>query len=321
VQAAGAGRRSHLGASEIGEECLRRLWYSFRWCTEPAFDGRMLRLFERGRLEEPRVVAELRAVGVEVHEVDPDTGQQFRFAQHGGHYGGSMDGVARGLPEAPKTWHVLEFKTASAKRWRELERKGVEKAQPKHAAQMQAYMHELGLKRAAYIATNKDDEALYMERVRYDEATGERLRQKALRVIQAPEPLERIADDGSKWPCTWCDAKGACHQGRVPPVTCRTCVHATPELDGHERWTCARFGKDLSRAAQELACDEHVFIPALLEAHGTPVDATDESVIYERADGERWANTATSDFTAAPAYTSQELRDATLAVMAEKEAS
>lgn len=53
-------------------------------------------------------------------EVDPETGRQFRVEAHGGHFGGSLDAVALGLLEAPKTCHVVEFKTHSAKSFAEL---------------------------------------------------------------------------------------------------------------------------------------------------------------------------------------------------------
>ena len=56
--------------------------------------------------------------------------------------------VALGLLEAPKTWHVVEFKTHSAKSFRELAAKGVAEAKPQHWAQMQVYMHLTGITRA-----------------------------------------------------------------------------------------------------------------------------------------------------------------------------
>ena len=37
---------AHLGASIIGKDCERALWYDFRWVTRWAFTGRMLRLFD-----------------------------------------------------------------------------------------------------------------------------------------------------------------------------------------------------------------------------------------------------------------------------------
>ena len=119
------GFREHLGASLIGKSCERALWYDFRWVTRAQFPGRILRLFETGQLEEARLVRNLRATGATVLDLDPESGRQWQVTAHGGHFGGSLDAVAIGLKEAPKTWHVVEFKTHSAKSFRELVNKGV----------------------------------------------------------------------------------------------------------------------------------------------------------------------------------------------------
>lgn len=60
--------RNHLGGSMIGKNCERELMYSFRWSMRPTFDGRMLRLFERGHKEEFRFVNFLRMIGINVRE-------------------------------------------------------------------------------------------------------------------------------------------------------------------------------------------------------------------------------------------------------------
>lgn len=58
--------RTHLGASIIGHECSRYLYLSFRWFFIKEFDGRMLRLFERGHLEEKRLKRWLVGIGFKV---------------------------------------------------------------------------------------------------------------------------------------------------------------------------------------------------------------------------------------------------------------
>src|SRR5690606_37392825 len=64
--------------SSIGHPCERHLWYRFRWAHEgEKFDGRKLRLFHTGHVEEERLVAYLRLAGVEVQAVDPATGEQW----------------------------------------------------------------------------------------------------------------------------------------------------------------------------------------------------------------------------------------------------
>ncbi len=50
--------------------------------------------------------------GIELHTQGQD-GKQINFKLFGGHFAGSLDGVIRGIPEAPKTWHVWECKTAN----------------------------------------------------------------------------------------------------------------------------------------------------------------------------------------------------------------
>ena len=124
---AGDGFREHLGASVIGRPCDRAIWLDFRWITRAAHTGRILRLFETGQLEEERLVRNLRRIGVTVLDIDPDTGRQWHVQTHGGHFGGSLDGVGLGVPEAPKTWHVLEFKTHNARSFAELRKHGVAK--------------------------------------------------------------------------------------------------------------------------------------------------------------------------------------------------
>lgn len=60
------GFRNHLGASSIGNECLRALWYTFRWATRAKHKASLLRLFQRGHLEEDRFIGYLESIGVEV---------------------------------------------------------------------------------------------------------------------------------------------------------------------------------------------------------------------------------------------------------------
>lgn len=68
VLTSGEPRRTHLGASEIGERCSRKIWYGFRWAGYEDPGGRMHRLWNRGHEEEHRVVRWLRAMEIEVRD-------------------------------------------------------------------------------------------------------------------------------------------------------------------------------------------------------------------------------------------------------------
>lgn len=76
------GHRKHLGASVIGDKCMRKLWYGFRWVRHAEYTnhktgedkkGQMLRLFNRGHKEEFRLVEWLRGMGFTVEEFDPES--------------------------------------------------------------------------------------------------------------------------------------------------------------------------------------------------------------------------------------------------------
>ena len=279
------GFREHLGASLIGKPCERALWYDFRWVTAAQHSGRILRLFQTGHLEEERLVRDLRASGATVLEVDPETGRQFKVEALSGHFGGSLDGLAVGLRESPRTWHVLEFKTHSAKSYAQLVAKGVAASKPQHAAQMQIYMHLMGLTRAFYLAVCKDTDALYAERIEADPAEAERLLAKASRIIDAPRPPSRISEDPAWFECRMCSHRAVCHEGAMAAVNCRTCLHSTPVEGG---WHCARHDRMRDFGRQLNGCRDHLFIPDLVD--GEVIDATENFVVYRMKDGTDWVN-------------------------------
>jgi len=206
-------------------------------------------------------VRNLRDTGATVLEVDPETGRQFSVEAQGGHFGGSLDGVAIGILEAPKTWHVVEFKTHGLKSFRDLCAKGVEVSKHQHSAQMQVYMHLTSITRAIYIAVCKDTDALYVERINADPDTGQRLLTKARRVIYAGQPLSRISEDPAWFECRFCDHHDLCHGGGRAARNCRSCLHASPFEGG---WHCAHHDCGLSVADQRAACLDHSFISDLV---------------------------------------------------------
>lgn len=307
--------RGYLGASIIGHHCKRYLWYAFRQCCKPDFSGRMYRLFVTGDLEEIRLANDLIGIGCEVHEVD-ESGEQFEVNAFGGHFSGHMDGCAIGIPEAPKTWHVLEFKTHKDKLFKELVKEGVQKSNPKHYAQMQVYMHLTGMKRALYLARNKNTDDLYSERIHYDAEDATQLMDRAETIITSATPPERIGSKPDSYQCCWCDAKRICWSVTgtestafpVPALSCRQCCHATPRLDvEHAQWTCEKHKRGLSPDCQVRPCDDHLVLPGLL-AFAEPIDfGWDEEerdyIVFENADGTKWLHT--SD--ASSGYSSKEL--------------
>lgn len=272
--------RLHFGASIAGEECSRKLWYGHHWVKAQRHSARLLRLFARGETEEVRFVNFLRRAGVAVWEVDPDTNQQWRIEDHAGHFGGSLDGMGKGLPDAPDEPHVLEFKTHNAKSFADLVKRGVYESKPMHYTQMQIYMHKMDVQWALYMAVNKNDDDLYLERVPLDQAHAQRMLDRAGRIITSDRPLERMSDDPSWFKCKWCDFYDLCHGTATPAMNCRTCAHATPTMDGDGRWHCEKHDRHLDKASQRNGCDDHNFIPPLLANWAEPIDADGDGVTY-----------------------------------------
>lgn len=297
--------RPYLGASIIGKTCARAIWYDFRWATTQSFEGRILRLFETGHMAEARFVADLRGIGCTVYDTDPTTGKQWSFVDHtcGGHLRGNADAIiSGGLPEAPKSPCLVEMKTHSAKSFAHLAANGVAESKPQHMAQMQLYMHwtiqlfgEDGCRRALYIAVNKDTDALYSERLHYDKTLAEQLVEKARAIITAAEPPQRLSEDQTYYECKFCIHHAVCHGTEAPNVNCRTCAHATPDMErGNACWTC-NCGTDnplvtLPEQHQRHGCDKHRYIPVLLANFAKPVDCIDGNVTYQDRSGGTFIN-------------------------------
>lgn len=246
--------RKHLGASVIGESCQRKIWFGFRWCDKEEFDGRMLRLFERGQREELAFKHLLELVGAKVWTLD-QYGKQFGISSHGGHFSGSTDGVAQNLPELGDEPVLLEMKTHNEKRFNELRTKGLQEAQPKHYKQAQTYMWGLGLKKSLYCAVNKNDDELWFYLFDADPAIGRALNDKAESIIFGHGLPPRISNSPSThWECRFCPMRGVCLKDKAVRQNCRTCVHSKPERDG--TWSCA-LGKEEITTVPKVGCDQY----------------------------------------------------------------
>ena len=201
-------RRNYLGMSEIGEECLRKLWYSYRDMDKVVDDARVQRIFRLGDHVETIVVGLLKDAGLTVYDIDPDTGKEYRVSDLDDKYGGGIDGVVVGLPESAKP-HLLEIKSASNKRFNQLLKSGYEEWDSKYKAQIHSYMHYFKLDRCLVVVYNKDTSELYFERIPVDPFEAEVNKQKAQLVISSEQKLDR-AYKKKNFKCNWCKYKEGC---------------------------------------------------------------------------------------------------------------
>jgi hypothetical protein len=280
-------RRTYLGASVLGDECERKLFDNFRWLF-PAeiFDGQKLSIFQTGHEWEARLVRMVQAAGIDLHDTDPETGEQFAVRFAGGHGGGHLDGEATKVPEAPATVHVVEFKTHKDKSFKDLLKKGVRESKPTHHAQMQTYMGLRGRTRALYLAVNKNDDTLYAERVEFDVVEFTRLMTRAERIVTTDRRPE------CSCPSYFLKAGYGCavNEGVFPARTCRSCLHATAHLDGDARWSCARHKRDLCIDEQRAGCPQHLFNPTTIPGEQIDCDETAECITYRLTTGDVWVD-------------------------------
>lgn len=256
--------RSHLGASLIGRDCSRELWYSYHWSRQPRFDSRILRLFNRGHLEEARFLAMLQLVpGVQLW-YETEEGGQFTFSDIDGHFGSSLDGVVRGLPDLPEgAVAYAEFKTSSRKVFDKVDKNGVQAEKGEHYTQMQVCMHEMDLPYALYMMVCKDTDRIHAEIIEYDRDFALRTLDRARAIIYSNEPLPKIHPSAGFFKCKFCDHLAVCKGTDLPEVNCRTCAHSAPSQAGG--WTCSRGHNDFINSEDGMyGCGEHVYNPHML---------------------------------------------------------
>lgn len=248
--------RPHMGASLLGHHCDRWLWLNFRWAIQEEFPGRILRLFRRGHKEEDWVISDLRAIGVHVYDTQ-------RSVVLGRHVSGSLDGVVKNLPTAPKSTAILEIKTHAKKSFDLLLKEGVEKSKLMHFVQMNIYMHGTNINRALYYAVCKDDDRIYTEWLHYDKAVAEKYIKRG-HVLALDERLPPpVSTDPSWYRCKMCAAHSFCHEkAPIKHANCRTCSHVTPK-ENSTFW-CDKWSDTIPEENQHHGCDHHVIHPDLV---------------------------------------------------------
>ena len=258
------GHRSHLGASLIGRECKRYLWYVFRWCLHEKTTGRQQRLFNRGHREEARFIEWLEGIGFKVWFENRDEGPnekgefpQYRISDVMGHFGGSLDGIAV-LPERYGIAEpvLLEFKTnGTGAGFNKLADDGMPIAKPEHFAQTSTYGKKYNFRYCVYLNINKNDDSLHVEVVKLNHSLGEQMIMKAEQIILSQTPPARLSDNPTFHKCGYCHMKEVCHKGAVVEVNCRSCAFARPVENAE--WFCEAHNGNIPKDFIAKACPSY----------------------------------------------------------------
>ena len=258
------GHRSHLGASLIGRECKRYLWYVFRWCLHEKTTGRQQRLFNRGHREEARFIEWLEGIGFKVwfenrDEAPNEKGEypQYRISDVMGHFGGSLDGIAI-LPERYGIAEpvLLEFKTnGTGAGFNKLADDGMPIAKPEHFAQTSTYGKKYNFRYCVYLNINKNDDSLHIEVVKLNHNLGEQMIMKAEQIIMSQTAPARLSDNPTFHKCGYCHMKEVCHKGAVVEVNCRSCAFARPVENAE--WFCEVHNGNIPKDFIAKACPSY----------------------------------------------------------------
>lgn len=258
------GHRSHLGASLIGRECKRYLWYVFRWCLHEKTTGRQQRLFNRGHREEARFIEWLEGIGFKVwfenrDEAPNEKGEypQYRISDVMGHFGGSLDGIAI-LPERYGIAEpvLLEFKTnGTGAGFNKLAYDGMPIAKPEHFAQTSTYGKKYNFRYCVYLNINKNDDSLHIEVVKLNHNLGEQMIMKAEQIIMSQTAPARLSDNPTFHKCGYCHMKEVCHKGAVVEVNCRSCAFARPVENAE--WFCEVHNGNIPKDFIAKACPSY----------------------------------------------------------------
>lgn len=209
--------RRYLGASRLGVACERALQYEFAQAPVDYgrdVPGRILRIFERGHVNEECMVGWLHDAGFDLHTHQAD-GEQFGFSVVDGRLQGHIDGVFVGGPAGFSYPALWENKCLGSKSWRDLEKNRLAISKPVYAAQVALYQAYLQLHEhpAIFTAVNADTMEIYVELVPFDAALAQRMSDRAVKVITATEAAEllpRAFADQTHFECRMCAWQDRC---------------------------------------------------------------------------------------------------------------
>lgn len=194
-----------MGGSILGEECDRKLYYSYK---KPFIvkDARVQRIFDMGNIIEDYLIKLLKEAGITVYDLDKN-GEQFGFVDE--EIAGHIDGVLVGIPEFDDPV-LSEFKSAKNSTFNQFKKNGVREVNNNYYVQTQVYMNKLKLKACLFIVMNKDTQELYTELIHYNKEIAEIYITRGKDIARATELPSRLYAKKTFYRCRFCDFSEEC---------------------------------------------------------------------------------------------------------------
>jgi len=235
--------RDHLGASQIGGDCLRKVWLGFR-TRESQPSARLIRLWNRGHLEEARILALLEQAGIEVWN---DRGDGRQFGYKNGIFAGSIDGLAYNIPDCENEIVMLEFKTMNDKNFDNFVARGIGEF-PQYERQCHVNMHCMNIyadtheiftsliqdktkdlksqriEHTLFLAVNKNNDDIHGVIVKRNDLIAEQMLARVPEICNNKILPDGISDRESYYICKMCGFADFCYGNRELSHNCRTCM-------------------------------------------------------------------------------------------------
>ena len=195
--------RNYIGASSIGSDCLRQIWFQFKGVKTEQVPNKFRRAWAIGKRLENLIIEWVIDAGIKVEQSD------FKYhAANMPYFQGHFDGVL--------TWRkkrsILEIKTAKNASFNVFVKKGLKVWNPQYYAQIQSYMGMSGINSAYILVLNKDTSELSDEFVLFDPDLYEQLREKAQMIYGAHIEPPRINGSALFYKCKQCKFNKVCHK-------------------------------------------------------------------------------------------------------------
>lgn len=288
-----------LGAGEIGKECRRELFYKFRTVDKKDFDAKTLFIFESGHRAEDVVAEKLRLLPyIELYTVDPERvedpnahNKQIGIQAHLGHFKAYLDGMIKGIVEAPQTWHTWENKCVEKDKFEKFKqlrdkygnKNTVENWNYVYHCQTVIGMYLMKQTRCFFTVSLPGVRDWTSCRVAEDKKLGESLFQKAHGVIFDNFNIPaKFSQNPESYGCKYCDYNDICHHGKIPLVHCKTCRYIKCTQNG--QWQCMKTDKIISKHELLLNnCDNHIFNHVFLPDDFTFLEHEKSCMVFKTA--------------------------------------
>lgn len=196
--------RDYIGASIIGSDCFRQIWYEFKGEKQEKIPPKTRRTWAVGSHLEHLILDWIELSGCAISREWYDL-QSNNIPQFKGH----VDAILvdkKGNPIA-----IIEVKTAKDASFNVFLSKGLKLWNPRYYAQIQSYMGMSGIHKAYIVVFNKDSSDIMDELVVFDPEFYRELEEKAQFVVGAVSAPPRISGSPLWYQCKLCQFNKVCH--------------------------------------------------------------------------------------------------------------